>query len=65
MTKDRGWLYLAILTLVVALTWVAVSAIIRFRQPTVPKDIEKAAAPLDPNLDAAFFTRLQEKAAAR
>lgn len=62
MIKNKSWLYLTILTLVVALTWVAVSAISHFRQTTIPKDVETAAAPLDPNLDAEFFNSLQQKA---
>ena len=55
-------MYISILTLVVALTWVAVSAISHFRQSTVPKDVEQAIVPLDPNLNAAFFTKLEQKA---
>lgn len=61
MIKNRSWLYLTILTLVVALTWVTVSAISHFRQTTIPKDVEVAAAPLDPNLDTDFFNYLQQK----
>mgnify|MGYP003394139073 CR=1 FL=1 len=63
--KNRSWLYLAILTLVVALTWATVSAISHFRKTTVTSDIEKATAPLDPNLDMAFFTKLKERSGER
>lgn len=65
MRRSRSWLYLAILTLVVALTWTATSAISYFRRSTVPQDVEKAAAPLDPSLDGAFFTKLQQRAGAQ
>lgn len=61
MIKNRSWLYISILTLVVALAWVGVSAISHFRKSTVPTDIEKATAPLDPNLDANFFLKLSQK----
>ena len=65
MNKNKSWLYISILTLIVALTWVAVSAIGHIRETTVPKDVEQAASPLDPNLDTAFFARLQQKAQAK
>lgn len=65
MRRNRSWLYLSILTLVVALTWTMVSAISYLRRSTVPSDVEKATAPLDPALDAAFFAKLQQRAGAQ
>lgn len=65
MRGNRSWLYLAVLTLVVALTWTATSAIGYFRRSTVPQDVEKAAAPLDPDLDTTLFTKLQQRAGAQ
>lgn len=60
--KNKSILYLSILTLVVAVTWATVSAIGHLRKPIVPTDVEKAAQPLDPNLDVELFTKLQNRA---
>lgn len=61
MKQDRRWLYIAILALVIAVIWVAVSAISKLRQKTVPPDIEKAAEPLNPSLDQTIFTKLSRR----
>ncbi len=63
MNKKRNVVYLAALTLCVALVWAGVSAAGHFRKSTTPKDTEKAAESLDPNLDMTFFTKLQQKSA--
>lgn len=65
MNKKHNLVYLAALTLCVALVWASVSAVSHFRKPTITKDTEKAAAGLDPNLDLAFFTKLQQKSASK
>lgn len=56
--KDRRWLYIAILSLVVAVTWVGVSAAARLRKSTVPADLEKVLKPLDPTIDTTVFSDL-------
>ncbi len=61
MNKDRRWLYIAILTLVLALCWVGVSAIERLRTSTIPPDIEKIMSPLDPNIDRSIFSKLSQR----
>lgn len=61
MNKDRHWLYIAILALILALSWVGVSAWERLRTSTVPPDIEKVASPLDPNIDQSIFSKLSER----
>lgn len=61
MTKDRRWLYIAILSLVIATLWAGVSAVARLRNSTIPPDIEKAAKPLDPNIDRSIFTVLSKR----
>ncbi len=59
--RNKSWLYLSILTLIVAITWATVSAVGYFRKTTVSTDVEKAAQPLDPNIDVAIFTKLQSR----
>lgn len=61
MKKNKNWLYFSILTLVVAIIWVAVSAVSHFRKSTVPSDVEANIIPLDPTIDMDFMSRLQQK----
>ncbi len=61
MRKDRRWIYIGILAVVVATTWIAVSAIAGLRKSTIPSDIEKVAAPLNPDLDRSVFTKLSAR----
>jgi hypothetical protein len=44
-----------------ALAWVGVSAMSKMREKTVPPDLEKIAAPVDPNIDKQLFERLERK----
>ncbi len=61
MRKDKRWIYIAILSVVVAVSWAAVSAVTKLRKSTVPPDIEKVAEPLNPNLDKSIFTILSKR----
>ncbi len=61
MHKDRSWLYLSLLTLLVAIVWTAVTAISSTRKSTIPSDVETVMAPLDPKIDQSIFTILQQK----
>ena len=61
MTKDRSWFYIAILTVAVALVWAGMTAWDRVHQTTVPADVEKAVAPLNPQLDKTVLEKLQQK----
>lgn len=61
MKKDRKWLYIAILSLVIAVTWVVISAVSRLRQTTIAPDVEKAMTPLNPKIDQTVFDDLQKR----
>lgn len=61
MRRDRSWLYIAVLTLLVAIIWTGVTAVANIRKSTVPPDLEKAIEPLNPNIDTKIFTILQKK----
>ncbi|MBI4099869.1 hypothetical protein HY440_02575 [Candidatus Microgenomates bacterium] len=61
MRRDKRWIYIGILSLVVAICWIAVSAISRLRQSTIPADVEKVATPLSPDLDRSIFTSLSKR----
>lgn len=58
---DRRWLYIAILSLIVALTWVGVSAVARLRKSTIPEGLEKVMKPLDPTIDTTIFSDLSKR----
>lgn len=64
MIKNKSWLYISVLTLIVALTWVTVSAVAHFRKSEVAPDVEKISSPLDPAIDTTFFAQLQRRATA-
>jgi len=59
--RRNSWLYISILSLIMALAWVGVSAMSKMREKTVPPDLEKIAAPVDPNIDKQLFERLERK----
>lgn len=58
--KNKGWLYIAILTFFVALIWVVVSAIANFRKSTLPADIAEVIKPLPTAFDESVFSSLKE-----
>lgn len=60
--KNKSWLYIAILTLILAITWLAISAFSYFRKSTVPSDAVQASSPLDPTIDMTLINKLQERA---
>lgn len=57
----KNWLYLAILSLVLAFCWAGVTAISKMREKTTPADLKKIMTPLNPHLDTDLFTKLQER----
>lgn len=58
MNKDRRWIYIGILCLIIGIVWVAVTVIVKTRQSTVPQDLERVMRPLNPVIDRAIFTKL-------
>jgi len=53
---------MAVLTFLVVLVWVVVSAVGRSRQNTIPADVAQLAQPLDPKIDTGLILKLQERA---
>lgn len=62
MKKNRSWLNLALLTLLVAIVWTVVTAVASIRKSTIPADIEKVMTPLNPVINRQIFNTLQERA---
>lgn len=63
MRKDKGWLIISILIIVIALTWLGVSAYNTLRKSTVPPDVTVAITPLDPEIDKDIIPLLDKRAA--
>lgn len=59
--KNKDWLIIAILTFLLAMVWVGVSALAQIRQSAIGADVEKVASPLNPNLDREFFSKLESR----
>lgn len=52
---------IAVLTLIVGLVWIGVTANAALRKSTVAPDVSAVLAPLDPNLDVNVFTKLAQR----
>ncbi len=61
MNKDRRWFYIAVLTLILAMTWAGMTAWSKNKQSTIPLDVEKIMLPLNPKLDSVILNKLQQK----
>ncbi len=61
MKRDRRWLYIAILSLILAFFWVGVSAAARLRKSTLPEGLDKVMTALDPTIDISIFTDLAKR----
>lgn len=61
--KDNRWLYIAILSFVIALIWVGATIIIKQRKSTIPPDLEKVTQPLDPTIDRSILIKLSKRKA--
>lgn len=59
--KSKGWLYLAILSFIVALIWSGVSIVANLRKSTIPSDIQTIMAPINPNLDQTLLQKIQDR----
>ncbi|MCL5432411.1 MAG: hypothetical protein M1484_05000 [Patescibacteria group bacterium] len=61
MRNRNSWIIFAALTFLVALIWVAVTAVGSLRKTTVSADVAKAAAPMDPTIDVIFLKTLNAR----
>lgn len=61
MKKDKKWLYISILSLIMALVWVGLSAIKHLQKSTISPDVEKVMIPLDPTIDRATLVDLSKR----
>lgn len=59
--KDRTWLYISLLTLLVAILWIGVSVHSTLRKTTITPDVAEVITPLDPNLDMTVIDSLSQR----
>lgn len=61
MTKNKRWVIIAGLTFAVALVWAVTSAAGQIRRSTIPQDVERIIAPLNPQVDENLFVKLSQR----
>lgn len=61
-SPNKAWVYIAILTLITAFAWLAITVKNSFTKPTLPASIESLTRPLDPNLDITTLKSLSDRA---
>ena len=59
MKKRSNWVYISILTFLLAIVWAGVSAYAQAKKPTVPADLQKIMEPLDPNLQMSTLEKIK------
>lgn len=61
MTRDKRWLYIAILSFIIAIVWVGVTLAIKQRTSTLPPDLDEVVRPLDPTIDRETLAKLEKR----
>lgn len=59
--KNTTWILIALLTLLTALVWLAITVKSTLNKPTVPENLEKISKPLNPKLDTEIFIDLKSR----
>lgn len=59
--KDTAWVVIAVLILVTAVLWLAITVKTTLNKETVPANLEKLSKPLNPNLDQSVFVQLKSR----
>ena len=63
MRKDKSWLVISILVIVMALIWLGISAFQTLRKTTVPPDVTVATTPLNPQINQEILPILDKRSA--
>lgn len=59
--KDKTWILISFLTLVIAVIWLSLVVKTSLTKPTLPVSLEEISKPLDPSLDKSVFDKLQNR----
>lgn len=59
--RSKNLAYISILSLILALCWLGVTAVSKMREKTTPPDLEKIMVPLNPYLDKEWFISLERR----
>ncbi len=59
--KDKTWILISFLTLVIAVIWLSIVVKSSLTKPTLPGNLEEISKPLDPTLDKTVFEMLETR----
>lgn len=59
--KDKTWILISFLTLLIAVIWLAVVVKSSLTNPTLPENLEEISKPLSPDLDKGVFDKLETR----
>lgn len=60
-SKNQAWIIIAILTVVTALVWLAITVKTTLTKPTIPENLEVISKDLNPNLDKSVIDDLKQR----
>lgn len=59
--KDKTWILISFLILVIAVIWLAIVVRDSLTKPTLPENLEEISKPLNPSLDPEVFRELETR----
>lgn len=59
--KDKTWILISFLTLLIAVIWLAVVVKSSLTKPTLPENLEEISKPLSSDLDKSVFDKLETR----
>ncbi len=61
MRKDKSWLIISSLVVLIAVIWLGISAILTLRKSTIPPDVSVAVTPLNPQINQEVIPLLEKR----
>jgi uncharacterized protein YoxC len=61
MRKDKSWLIISVLVILMALIWLGISAFQTLRKTTVPADVAVVIKPLNPQINQEIIPLLDKR----
>lgn len=59
--KDKTWIIISFLVVLIALIWLGITVRNTLTKPTLPEDLERLEAPLSPNINEEVFEKLRQR----
>jgi len=61
IVKNRSWLFISILAVIVAILWAGVTAYSNIRKSTISDDVKTLMTPLPTDVDRSLFNKLEQR----